>query len=173
MNRRHFIRNLSLVSAALSSGLVSTLGNATTFDETIEKHTALFETAVKALLPTANYPVVQADSLPLITNIKQVIANLDAPLVEELSLGLSLFNNASYILGFHFKPFADMSPEQARDYIRSWEQGLQAQKVIAITIKKLVYIGYWGDPRSWPSFPSFDQITNRELPALGVTEFKG
>lgn len=174
MNRRHFIKNLSLFTASLSTGFSPALANSSTTNPVIAKHHGMLECAAKALLPTQGYDLVAAEKVPVTNNVKLIISNLDSQLIYDLSLALSLFNNASYLLGFHFKPFEQLSVEEAQQYIRDWEEGLNAQKVIAITIKKLVYMGYWSDPKSWPGIPSFDKLSNNDsFSSLGVTEFKG
>lgn len=173
VNRRHFIKNISLISAGLSTGAFPVFSHATPFDERIEKHHALLNTVASALLPTEGYPVTALKEVPVAQNVKTIISNLDDHMIEDLSLALSLFNNASYVMGFNFKPFEKLSVADAQAYIRSWENGFHMQKVIAITLKKLVYMGYWGDDRSWVSVPSFERISNQSFPSLGVSEFKG
>ena len=70
---------------------------------------------------------------------------MDAPTLEQVRIGLKLFNYGSVLIGLHFARFVHLSVEQRLAYIRRWEDGIEIQRGISTVLKKLVCYGYWKD----------------------------
>jgi hypothetical protein len=70
---------------------------------------------------------------------------MDAPTLEQVRIGLKLFNYGSILIGLHFTRFVHLSAEQRLGYIRRWEEGIEMQRGISTVLKKLVCYAYWKD----------------------------
>jgi hypothetical protein len=65
--------------------------------------------------------------------------------VQQVRVGLKLFNYGSILIGLHFARFVSLSWENRLAYIRRWEDGIEMQRGISTVLKKLVCYGYWKD----------------------------
>jgi hypothetical protein len=78
-------------------------------------------------------------------NIEHAFSLMDAEMLEQVRIGLKLFNYGSILIGLHFARFVHLSVEQRLHYIRQWEQGIEIQRGISTLLKKLMCYGYWQD----------------------------
>jgi hypothetical protein len=70
---------------------------------------------------------------------------MDGPTLEQVRIGLKLFNYGAILIGFHFTRFVHLSVEQRLGYIERWEEGMEIQRGISTVLKKLMCYGYWKD----------------------------
>jgi len=105
----------------------------------------LMERFAEVFLPTEGTSLKPRQEVPIVDNIEHAFSLLDEPTLEQVRLGLKLFDYGSVVIGFHFARFASLSAEQRLDYIGQWERGIGVQRGIVSVLKKLMYFGYWQD----------------------------
>ena len=105
----------------------------------------LLERFTEVYLPTDGTSLKPRAEVPVVDNIEHALSLMDAPLLEQVRIGLKLFNYGSVLIGLHFARFVHLSAETQLNYIRRWENGIEIQRGISTVLKKLVCYGYWKD----------------------------
>lgn len=105
----------------------------------------LLERFADVFLPTEGSTLKPRAEVPVVDNIEHAFSLMDAPTLEQVRIGLKIFNYGSVLIGFHFARFVNLSAEQRLAYIRRWENGAGIQRGISTVLKKLVCYGYWQD----------------------------
>jgi len=105
----------------------------------------LIEAFSEALLPTEGTSLKPRSDVPIVDNVARALSLLDEPTLEQVRIGLKLFDYGAYVLGFHLTRFANLSVERRLAYIHRWEDGIAMQRGIVDVLKKLTYVGYWQD----------------------------
>lgn len=121
----------------------------------------LFDHAIKVLLPTENTSLTPVQQVPVIEHIDAMIGLLPDHLRSEVSIGLTLFDNAAVIAGLHGRRFVDLTDQQAVAYFDRWSQGGTIQRALSTLIKRFVYVAYWRDPVTWPPVEFDGPVTDR------------
>lgn len=124
---------------------------------------------VRTLIPFEREPrLAKPEQVPVLANINAIFGDLPANVRSDLGKGLSLFNYAAIVLGFHGKPFTSLNGDQAEAYARRWEHGNKTQQALMFALKQIVYISYWREPAAWPAI-DFEGPTTRKygVPSLG------
>jgi hypothetical protein len=103
------------------------------------------ERFAEVFLPTEGTSLKPRSEVPVVDNIERAFALMGDELLEQVRIGLKLFNYGSVLIGLHFARFVNLSAERRLDYIRRWEEGMEIQRGISTVLKKLMYIGYWQD----------------------------
>jgi hypothetical protein len=70
---------------------------------------------------------------------------MDAPIAEQVRIGMKLFDYGAIVIGLHFSRFAKLSSDARIAYIHRWEDGIAMQRGIVDVLKKLTYVSYWRD----------------------------
>jgi hypothetical protein len=96
-------------------------------------------------IPTEGTSLKPLSEVPVADNIEHAFSLMDAEMLEQVRIGLKLFNYGSILIGLHFARFVHLSVEQRLHYIRQWEQGIEIQRGISTLLKKLMCYGYWQD----------------------------
>ncbi|MGB5522566.1 MAG: gluconate 2-dehydrogenase subunit 3 family protein [Polyangiales bacterium] len=105
----------------------------------------LLERFAEVFLPTDGTSLKPRSEVPVVDNIEHAFTLMDAPTLEQVRIGLKLFDYGSVLIGLHFARFVNLSAEQRLAYIKRWEQGFEMQRGISTLLKKLVCYGYWKD----------------------------
>lgn len=105
----------------------------------------LLERFAEVFLPTDGSSLKPRSEVPVVDNIEHVFTLMDAPALEQVRIGLKLFDYGSVLIGLHFARFVNLSAEQRLAYTKRWEQGIEMQRGISTLLKKLVCYGYWRD----------------------------
>lgn len=105
----------------------------------------LMERFAEVFLPTDGTSLKPRSEVPVVDNIEHAFSLIDAPTLEQVRIGLKLFNYGSILIGLHFARFVHLSAEDRLNYILRWEQGVRMQRGIVGVLKKLMYFGYWQD----------------------------
>jgi hypothetical protein len=105
----------------------------------------LLERFAEVYLPTEGTSLKPRSEVPVVDNIEHAFSLMDAPTLEQVRIGLKLFNLGSILIGLHFARFVQLSAEQRLAYVRKWEEGVEVQRGISTLLKKLVCYGYWKD----------------------------
>ena len=105
----------------------------------------MIERFAEVYIPTEGTDLKPLSEVPYLDNIDGVLAHVDRPTLEEIHMGLKLFDYGPYVIGFHFRRFAKLAPAEREVYIREWDEGGETQRGLVGLIKKLVAVGYWQD----------------------------
>jgi prolipoprotein diacylglyceryltransferase len=63
-----------------------------------------------------------------------------------LSLGTRTLEYATI---YKLRRFSSLNDEQALNQVRAWQSGISFQGGLVVSMKTLVGIAYWRDPRTW------------------------
>ena len=146
LDRRTFTKLGLLSSGALvfpAGALAATPASATvelTADEEL-----LVEKFAEVMLPTEGTPLKPRSEVAIIENVARAFSLMDEPTLEQVRIGLKLFDYGALLIGWHFSRFVNLSAEDRLAYIRRWENGIEIQRGISTVLKKLTYVGYWSD----------------------------
>lgn len=128
----------------------------------------LFRRAASVLLPTEGRDLVALADIPVLKNIDAMLALLTPAVRNELSVGLALFDHGALLSGWHGKRFVDLDDAQALDYFDRWALGNTIQRTLATVVKKMVYVAYWRDPKTWAAIEFDGPVSDRwGLTSLG------
>jgi hypothetical protein len=105
----------------------------------------LFDRFAEAYMPTEGTALKPLSAVPVTDNIDRILGTLDEATLDEVHLGLKLFNYGSVVIGWHFARFVHLEIPERLDYLRRWLDGAEMQRAIASLIRKLVCVGYWQD----------------------------
>ena len=105
----------------------------------------LLERFAEVYLPTDGTSLKPRATVPVVDNIEHAFSLMDAPTLNQVRIGLKLFNYGSVLIGLHFARFVSLSAEKRLAYIQRWEHGIEIQRGISTVLKKLVCYGYWKD----------------------------
>jgi hypothetical protein len=106
---------------------------------------ALLARFSEAYLQTDGTSLKPLASVPVLDNIEHAFSLMAPPILEQVRMGLKLFDYGAIFIGLHFRRFSKLSIEHRLDYIRRWEDGAEIQRGISTMLKKLVCYGYWKD----------------------------
>lgn len=110
-----------------------------------DKERELLGRFAEAYLPTDGTSLKPRTEVPVVDNIEHAFSLMDAHVLEQVRIGLKLFDYGAVLIGLHFARFSNLSVERRLDYIRRWEDGANIQRGISTMLKKLVCYGYWKD----------------------------
>ena len=105
----------------------------------------LLERFAEVFLPTEGSSLKPRSEVPVLDNIQHAFSLMDEPILEQVRIGLKLFDYGAVVIGFHFSRFVGLSATDRLDYIHRWENGIAMQRGIVDVLKKLMYVGYWSD----------------------------
>jgi hypothetical protein len=147
LSRRTFTK-LSVLTGASALVLPACGEEASVASETVTltaDERELLERFAEVYLPTEGTSLKPLSEVPVVDNIEHAFSLMDAPMLEQVRIGLKLFNLGSILIGFHFARFVHLSIKQRLAYIRRWEEGMEIQRGISTVMKKLMCYGYWQD----------------------------
>ncbi|MGB8330450.1 MAG: hypothetical protein WCE62_10010 [Polyangiales bacterium] len=151
MNSKLYRRTFTKLSLLSGAGIIvlPACGNASTVpvgSVTLTRdERELLERFAEAFLPTEGTALKPRSAVPITENIEHAFSLMDAPVLEQVRIGLGLFNYGSILIGLHFARFVHLSVEERLGYIRRWEQGIEMQRGVVGVLKKLICLGYWQD----------------------------
>lgn len=111
----------------------------------------LLQRATQVLLPVAGTSLAPLSQVPVIANIDHMMGLLPAHIRKQVAMGLTLFDNAAVVAGWHGRRFVDLDDATAVDYFDRWAGGNSIQRALSMLLKRFVYIAYWRDPVTWPA----------------------
>lgn len=128
----------------------------------------LLERFSEIYLPTEGSSLKPRSEVPIVDNIEHAFSLMDAPTLEQVRIGLKLFNYGSILIGLHFARFVHLSSEQRIAYLRRWEEGAEIQRGVSTVLKKLTCYGYWKDIEAGRAIGYQGPIsTASRIPSLG------
>lgn len=96
-------------------------------------------------LPTEGTSLKPRSEVPVLDHIEHAFGLMDEATLEQVRVGLKLFDYGSVLIGLHFARFVSLSADRRLEYIRRWENGIAMQRGIVGVLKKLICLGYWQD----------------------------
>ena len=181
LSRRRFLRWSLLASSAVIGvgvGAASWLGRSEqdqlplpdALQHLTQSEFLLFRRATEVLLPLSGTGLPSIDDVPVLQNIDAMMGLLSVSVRKELAAGLTIFDYAALVSGWHGKRFIDLDSNEAVAYFDRWSQGNSMQRALATVIKKFVYVAYWRDSATWPAIEFDGPVSDRwRLPSLGNT----
>lgn len=109
----------------------------------------LFQRVTAVLLPVQGTPLTPLSQVPVVQHIDHMIGLLPGHLRKQVGMGLTLFDNAAVVSGWHGRRFVDLETADAVQYFDDWSHGNTVQKALATLVKRFVYVAYWRDPATW------------------------
>ena len=105
----------------------------------------LIDKFAEVMLPTEGTPLKPRSEVPVVDNVAHALSLLDEPTLEQVRIGLKLFDYGAIVIGLHFSRFVNLTMEDRLAYIRRWEDGIEMQRGISTVLKKLICFGYFSD----------------------------
>jgi hypothetical protein len=113
--------------------------------ELTDDERALIERFAEVYLPTEGSALKPRSEVPVVDNVAHALSLLDDTILEQVRVGLKLFDYGSVLIGFHFARFVNLGEQDCLDYTERWEHGIEMQRGIVGVLKKLICFGYWKD----------------------------
>lgn len=130
----------------------------------------LFRAVCAAVLPVDGnaHGLLPWTQVPVLRNIDQLVKQVAQPARGDMTTALKIFDNAAVVSGWHGKRFVDLDVEEARAHLAVWNHGNGIQRALSNLVRKLAYIGYWGEAATWAAIDYDGPVTRRwGLPSLG------
>lgn len=146
LNRRTFTKLGLLSSGALvlPAGGLASMPPASAIELTGDER-LLIEKFAEVMLPTEGTPLKPRADVPIVDNVARAFSLMDDATLEQVRIGLKLFDYGALFIGWHLSRFVHLSLEDRLAYLRRWENGIEIQRGISTVLKKLIYLGYWSD----------------------------
>lgn len=98
-------------------------------------------------LPTQRFQGYPSTTeVPVMENLDRMVGRLNADTRFLLSLGVKTLE---YSTLYKLKRFSSLTDEQALNQTRAWQSGISFQGGLVVTLKTLLGVAYWRDPRTW------------------------
>lgn len=130
---------------------------------------AVFEKLVRAIMPLEAHGYLDAQTIPVMENIENMIRAMPPQLRDRLNLALTAFDAAAILLvSFKFRRFSVLSDTEALAYINSWHEGTFIQRGAMTSLKVIVCVNYWRDQRAAAKIDYDGPVTEKwGVPRLG------
>jgi hypothetical protein len=132
---------LTLPSRAFAEGIPTYIRHLS------EAEYRLFDKLRVVFLATERFPDLPSTTdVPVMENLDNMVGRLNSDTRFLLSLGTKSLEFSTL---YKLKRFSSLSNEQALAQIRSWQSGLAFQGGLIVSLKTLLGVAYWRDPRTW------------------------
>lgn len=112
-----------------------------------KKEYQILKAATDRLVPEAS----EIHGLDLALKIDSVLADMREQLTKEMKLLLLVLEYGGPLLGFRFKRFTKMTPEEQDGYLASWERSILPLKRTGFqALKRSALAAFYGNEKSWP-----------------------
>lgn len=164
LSRRHFLKTGLILGTGIASAL--TLPVSAFADEVVvptyirhlsEAEYRLFNKLREVFLPTQRFSDLPSTTdVPVMENLDSMVGRLNSDTRFLLSLGTQALEFSTL---YKLKRFSSLSNEQALNQLRAWQSGLAIQGGLVVTLKTLLGVAYWRDPRTWQSLEYDGPVT--------------
>ncbi|RZU45178.1 hypothetical protein EV700_1991 [Fluviicoccus keumensis] len=153
LSRRRFLKSGLLLGTTAASAL--TFPVRALADDALPigiHHLSLLEYRVFDRLRTIFLPTQRFEQLPSTTtvpvmeNLDRMVGRLNGDTRFLLSLGARTLEYATL---YKMRRFSSLNDEQALNQVRAWQSGISFQGGLVVSMKTLMGIAYWRDPRTW------------------------
>lgn len=129
---------------------------------------AVFEKLVRVIMPLEAHGYLDAQTVPVMENIENMIRAMPPQLRDRLNLALNAFDAAAILVSFKFRRFSMLSDTEALAYINSWHEGTFIQRGAMTSLKVIVCVNYWRDQRAAAKIDYDGPVTEKwGVPRLG------
>jgi hypothetical protein len=133
-----------------------------------DREFAVLTKAAEVVLPSGEPGLPDHKTLPILKNVDHVLSIWPVPLRKQVGDGLLLFEYGAILLGWHFRPFTRLGPEEAGSYLRRWRTGGSVQKAVYKVLNSLLLSCYWQEEATWAAVGYGGPVYRRvEIPSLG------
>lgn len=166
LSRRSLLRLTAVSGLALTTGCARMFGRreapeALRFQHLNEDEVAVITKMTRAILPTERHGLPDCiNEVPTVENVDEMVGNMDPTQRSLLGLGLWVFEYRP-MASFKFKRFSRMSDEKAHRYVVAMQEGAFFERGLTATMKTLITLNYWRDPRTWDALDYWGPVTER------------
>ena len=162
LSRRRFLKTglllgttaatvLTLPSRAFANGVPTTIQHLS------EAEYRLFDKLRVVFLATERFPDLPSTvEVPVMQNLDNMVGRLNSDTRFLLSIGTKALEFSTI---YKLKRFSSLSNEQALAQVRAWQSGLAFQGGLVVTLKTLLGVAYWRDPRTWQALEYDGPVT--------------
>lgn len=131
----------------------------TTIKNLTEAEYRLFNKLREVFLPTERFTDLPSTTdVPVMENLDNMIGRLNSDTRFLLGLGAKTLEFSTL---YKMKRFSSLSNQQALQQVRIWQSGLALQGGLVVSLKTLLGIAYWRDPRTWQSLEYDGPVTKK------------
>ncbi|PTQ88275.1 transcriptional initiation protein Tat [Agitococcus lubricus] len=164
LSRRRFLKAGLLLGTSAATAvtfparaLAADSGVPTYIRHLSEPEYRLFDKLRVVFLPTERFSDLPSTTeVPVLENLDNMVGRLNADTRFLLSLGCKALEFSTL---YKLKRFSSLSNEQALNQLRSWQNGLAVQGGLVVTLKTLLGVAYWRDPRTWQALEYDGPVT--------------
>lgn len=163
LSRRHFLKAGLVLGTAAASALtypVRALADSTTpigIRYLSNTEYQLFDKLRIIFLPTQHFTNLPSTTqVPVMENLDHLVGRMNSDTRFLLGLGAKTLE---YSTLYKFSRFSSLSDKQAVNQVRSWQGGLAFQGGLVVSMKTLLGIAYWRDPRTWDALEYDGPVT--------------
>ncbi len=152
LSRRRFLKTSLIVGTTVATVLTLPSrafaeGVPTNIHHMSEAEFRLFDKLRVIFLATERFPDLPSTTdVPVMENLDNMLGRLNSDTRFLLSLGVKSLEFSTI---YKLKRFSSLSNEQAVAQVRSWQSGLAFQGGLIVSLKTLLGVAYWRDPRTW------------------------
>lgn len=162
LSRRRFLKTglllgttaatvLTLPSRAFANGVPTTIQHLS------KAEYRLFDKLRVVFLATERFPDLPSTvEVPVMQNLDNMVGRLNSDTRFLLSIGTKALEFSTI---YKLKRFSSLSDEQALAQVRAWQSGLAFQGGLVVTLKTLLGVAYWRDPRTWQALEYDGPVT--------------
>ncbi len=155
LSRRRFLKAGLIVGTSIATAMTlparafASDGVPTYIRHLTEAEYRLFNKLRVVFIPTERFgDLPSTTEVPVMENLDAMVGRLNADTRFLLSLGSKALEFSTL---YKLKRFSSLSNEQALNQLRAWQSGLAVQSGLVVSMKTLLGIAYWRDPRTWQS----------------------
>lgn len=164
LSRRRFLKTSLVVGTTVAT--VMTLpsrafaeGVPTYIRHLSEAEFRLLDKLRVVFLATERFPDLPSTTeVPVMENLDNMIGRLNSDTRFLLSIGIKSLEFSTL---YKLKRFSSLSNEQAVAQVRSWQSGLAFQGGLIVSLKTLLGVAYWRDPRTWQGLEYDGPVTTK------------
>ncbi len=117
----------------------------------------IFDKLRAVFLPTQRFPNLPSTTMvPVMENLDHLVGRMNSDTRFLLGLGA---RTLEYSTLYKFARFSSLSDDKAIKQIRAWQGGLAFQGGLIVSMKTLLGIAYWRDPRTWEALEYDGPVT--------------
>jgi len=165
LSRRRFLKTGLIVGTSAATVLTyparvfAETGVPTYIKHLSEAEYRLFNKLREVFLPTERFSDLPSTTeVPVMENLDNMVGRLNSDTRFLLSLGAKTLEFSTL---YKMKRFSSLSNEQALQQVRIWQSGLALQGGLIVSLKTLLGVAYWRDPRTWPALEYDGPVTQK------------
>lgn len=165
LSRRRFLKTGLIVGTTAATVLsyparvFADSGVPTTIKHLSEAEYRLFNKLREVFLPTERFnDLPSTTEVPVMENLDDMVGRLNSDTRFLLALGAKTLEFSTL---YKMKRFSSLSNKQALEQVRIWQSGLAIQDGLIVSLKTLLGVAYWRDPRTWQSLEYDGPVTKK------------